>query len=557
MKKIKIIFSSSVATDSFYLSPIHWFLKLYHENFGKSKNRYTWTTPDIIFDNHDLTQLDLLNKIQDEKIDIVAFSMYAWNRKAVLSSCKSIKKIDPNIILVVGGPDVDSHKNQNFVKNHPYIDYTIYGDGETAFSRLLDKLNGDESTLINVVDSSGHVYPHEVFLDKTALKKSPYIEFKDEYVDFAISLQNRITSVRNNMYIVPVWETTKGCPYACSFCDWSSGLHNKVRIWGVNEDTIPNWKKEIKLFFELHNYLKIKNFSIYWTNPNIGLANQDEEIIDYWGELKEKTGNGPMIQNPQLSKLKKDVTYRILDKMIVSKITRDFKFDVQDLNEEVLQNINRPEIPWAEHRKYILDLKKKHKSLDNLYIRERNKYVNRLTFMWGLPGQTLNHLKFNIIEAGKIRCFGHNLPFELLPNSPAFNDDYIKKFKIKHDSIEILGHGKLFKSKIESSFYIDKAVVENYSLSRYNYYKGIILYNIYGVFYTDYFEPIFGLEYKIFDNVHKIENIIQESYKVFLETGMIGLVDDAEGLVSISKYFYKNKRKMYHIFEFPPKEVAR
>jgi hypothetical protein len=79
--------------------------------------------------------------------------------------------------------------------------------------------------------------------------------------------------------------------------------------------------------------------------------------------------------------------------------------------------------------------------------------------------------------------------------------------------------------------------------------------NIYSFFYSDYHKPIFGLEYKIFDNAHKIENIIQESYKVFLDTGMIGLIDDSEGLVSISKYFYKNKRKMYDIFEFPTKRL--
>jgi putative methyltransferase len=552
MKKIKIIFSSSDGPNLFFLSPIHWFLKMYHENFGKSKNQYNWTTPDIIFDNRDLNQSKLLDKITEEKIDILAFSMYSWNRNAVLNLCKSIKKIDPNIILVVGGPDVDGHKNQNFVKDHPYIDYTIYGDGEVAFSRLLDMIGGFNVSLVNLVDNLGKVYPHEVFLDKTALKKSPYIEYQEEFVDFFLNLQDYITTtISENLSVVIVWETTKGCPYACSFCDWSSGLHNKVRIWGINSDSIPNWQKEVKLFFKLNELLKKRPLSIYWTNPNIGLARQDEEIIDYWANLKKQLGKGPIIQNPQLSKLKKDVTFRILDKMIDSGITKSFKFDLQDLDEVVLTNVNRPEIPWEEHKKYILNLKSKYQDIENLYIHQRNTYANRITFIWGLPGQTLEHLKFNIIESGTVRCFGHNLPFELLPNSPAYNDEYIKKFKIKFRKIEILDQNSLSKIKTNTTTCIEKAVTEHCSITEYDYVKGIILYNIYSFFYSDYHKSIFGLEYKIFDNAHKIENIIQESYKVFLETGMIGLIDDSEGLVSISKYFYNNKRKMYGIFEFP------
>mgnify|MGYP002630935531 CR=1 FL=1 len=550
MKKIKVVFSSSIATDSFYLSPINWFLKLYHDNFGLSKKEYIWTEPEVILDLDDLKQNDLVKSIECQKIDILAFSMYAWNRQTVFSISKTIKKISPNTVIVVGGPEVDSHKNKNFSTEHPYIDYTIYGDGEVAFSRLLDKTAGYDSKLINLVDNQGHVYPHEVFLDKTALKKSPYIEYKDEYINFAINLQSKIEKKSKDIAIVPVWETTKGCPYACSFCDWSSGLHNKVRIWGINENSVPNWQKEIKMFFELFDLIPQNNFSIFWTNPNIGLATQDEEIIEFWAKIKEKLGKGPTIRNPQLSKLKKDVTYRILDKMISSGITRDFKFDVQDLNEQVLKNINRPEIPWKDHREYILNLKSKHKHLDDIYIQRRNKYLNRLSFIWGLPGQTLDHLRYNIIEAGKIRCFGHNLPFELLPNSPAFEDEYLEKYQLKCRNIEILGHGKLFKSKIKSTFLIERAVTENYSLSEYDYFKGVVLYNLYSSIYTDYFKPIFGLEYKIFDNSYKIEDIIKRSYCIFLETGVIGLVDISGKHISVFDYFDQNKEEIYDQFEF-------
>ena len=93
MKKIKVVFSSSIATDSFYLSPINWFLKLYHDNFGLSKKEYIWTEPEVILDLDDLKQNDLVKSIECQKIDILAFSMYAWNRQTVFSISKTIKKI--------------------------------------------------------------------------------------------------------------------------------------------------------------------------------------------------------------------------------------------------------------------------------------------------------------------------------------------------------------------------------------------------------------------------------------------------------------------------------
>lgn len=462
-----------------------------------------------------------------------------------------VKSVNPNIVIIIGGPEVDSHKNKNFHIENTHVDYTIYGDGEEAFSKLLDYLIDKNTRLINTVDSSGTVSEHRVFLNKTALADSPYIEYKNEYINYAVKLNNIVKEKMGSLVtIVPVWETTKGCPYACSFCDWSSGLHNKVRVWGSKEQLIPNWKKEVGLFFELAKILNIKDFNVYWTNPNIGLTPQDEEIVDFWCLMKQKIPNGPVIQNPQLSKLKKDVTYRILDKMLANGITNDFKFDVQDLNETVLQNINRPEIPWSEHKQYILNLKSKYRTLDDLYVNRRDKYVNRITFIWGLPGQTLDNLKYNITEAGTVRCYGHNLPFELLPNTPAYNDEYIKKYSMKFRKITILDHGRLFKSKIKSSFDIERAVVENYSLTERDYFTGVILYNIYSIFYSDYHKPIFGMEHKIFDNWHKIKTVIDRSYKNFSETGIVGLIDDRNQIVSIMDYFYNNESMMYRIFEF-------
>jgi len=547
MKTLKVVFSSSIVTNLFYLSPIFWFLKLHHETFGKSKKDWTWSSFDPVIDIFDTSQEILVNQLLSDKVDLIAFSMYSWNRDVVLSMCRIIKERNPKIIIVVGGPDVEAHRDPDFMKINKSIDYSIYGDGEDAFTRLLDHLSGHEVDLINLVDSQGTIYRHEVFNDKSALSKSPLVEYKKEYFKYFKYLKKQLKLHGIEKDIVPVWETTKGCPYACSFCDWSSGLHNKVRIWGKDE-LIPTWQKEIDMFFDLQETFDLETLSIEWTNPNIGLTRQDEEIVDYWSNLRYKKGKGPIIQNPQLSKLNKNLTFRLLDKMIGSRMTAGFKFDVQDLDEQVLKNIDRPEIPWEDHKQLILNLKQKWKNKEDWFLQSRNKYKNKINFIWGLPGQTLDHLKTNLGEAGSIRSYAHVLPFDLLPNSPAFNLEYRTKFELQFKRIEFLGHGDLYRSNLVPNLIIDKAVVSTFSLSEYNYYKGLIIFNLYSIFYSESVDLIYGYEKNFFENISEIQNSIDAGYAFFKKTGQIGLVDDNK-LISVYDYFLKNREMLSQIFK--------
>lgn len=538
MKKIKLIFSSSTESESnnYFLSPIFWMLRMYHENFGLSKHEWAWTTPYAIINVSDQQQQDLIDLIINDNIDLVAFSMYSWNRQTVLTVSRQLKQLNPNLTIVIGGPDVDAHRDPTFFPNHSYIDYAVYGDGEAAFTRLLDHLMGHSVNLINVVDST-LVHPHEVFKEKSALSVSPFIQYRDDFINYFEFLFNYFKQNNIKRNIVPVWETTKGCPYACSFCDWSSGLHNKVRFWGKDE-LIPNWQKEIDLFFEIQERFSLEQFVIEWTNPNIGLSRQDEEIVEYWCNLKKRLGRGPIIRAPQLSKLNKETTFRLLDKMIDARVTYGFKFDVQDVDQEVLKNVDRPEIPWEEHKKFILALKSKWKKQEDYFIVNGNKYKNRINFIWGLPGQTLNHLKNNIIEAGSVRSYAFILPFDLLPNSPAFNKDYQERFKIKYKKI----------SFVNTDFFIERAVVSTYSLTEYDYYYGYILGNFYSAFYSKLRAPIIGQEYKIFDNAYKIQNLIDMSYPYFERDGIIGLMDD-DVLTSVPDYLIRYQDKLLEMFD--------
>jgi len=59
---------------------------MHHENFGVSKHDWNWTTPYAIMSLADRTQQELIDLIINDNIDLVAFSMYSWNRGVVLTA---------------------------------------------------------------------------------------------------------------------------------------------------------------------------------------------------------------------------------------------------------------------------------------------------------------------------------------------------------------------------------------------------------------------------------------------------------------------------------------
>ena len=516
MKKIKIFSSNCLSIWSqkiCYVSPINWMLKLHHVKFSASKDEYQWTDPYFLVSPEEFDLEKTYNMLLEEEIDVVAFSVYIWNKKEFFEMAEFFKKKNPNLTIIVGGPELDAHRDKEFFRKYDFIDWVIYGEGEIAFSRLLDHLAGHEVNLLNVISKQGFISEHEPVNKKDdILKYSIYIEFENEITKFLKGLRDR------GVFYALCWETTKGCPFLCSFCDWSSGLHHKVRIWGKDE-LIPNWKKELNLFS------KIGVPSIYWTNPNVGLTPQDTEIVDYICDLKQSKKHTPIFISTQFSKTKKEHSYSLLDKMLTYQVTAGLKFDLQDLDPVVLDLIDRPEIEWEYHKTLIKNILDKHSKVKVWGERTNPVWCN---FIWGMPGQTLSHIRKNMIESGSLGMFPTHHIFELLPNSPAAEPAYQEKYqmKIKRVYLNVADGVDMHPGPISSHW--ANAVVENFTLSNKDWFTGVFLFNLYGALtdyngvQSDHRQAGLGNEENYFDNSLVILNkVINDSYIHFLETDRI------------------------------------
>ena len=424
MQNIKVLTSEyriyfPKVQDSKFFSFVNYFLRLYFETNSLNRADYNWLPPEDLLIGPEPGEGinaefldDICTRLEADNVNILGVSVYVWNKIYFKTVCQEIKKRLPHIIIIAGGPELDAHKDIEFFKKNPWYDYVIYGDGEKAFTDLLDHLAGSEVELTNVVSSNGTVFPHAVFNDKNTLKKSPYLTYKDEIKEVVNKFRkDSYNKFKRYPSLIGVWETTKGCPYSCSFCDWSSGLHNKVRFWGTKIENLdpaerPSYELELNFFADLKFHM------VQWSNPNVGLSPQDTEIVNYWCKLKATHPTCPKSFILQLSKVKKDISHELYKKMIRAGLENKLKFDVQDLDPVVIANLDRPEIPWSEHKVMI-------KEFIDEFPETAGYFKSKINYIWGLPGQTLAHYDYNLIETTELGFQTHYVYYERLPNIAA------------------------------------------------------------------------------------------------------------------------------------------
>lgn len=531
MKNVKIISNEYLiyfpgVQESKFISYVNYFLRLYYELNSKDNTQFNWLAPKVLIFKPEigLTQEFLDNFCQlliDESVDVLGFSVYVWNRDYFKKIGNEVKKRLPHITIVGGGPDLDAHKDPNFFQKEPFYDYVIYGDGEKGFTDLLDNLAGFQVDLTNIVDRTGKIYPHEVFTDKNVLNQSPYIRYKDEIIKITEELRVEYQKLFDKKpHLIGVWETTKGCPYSCSFCDWSSGLHNKVRFWHNKEELLkdstarPNYELELELFAD------VRLDMLQWSNPNVGLSPSDSSIVDYWCNLSKTNINTPKSFILQLSKIKKEQAHKLYRKMIIAGLEDRLKFDLQDLDPVVIENLDRPEIPWPEHKKMIQEM------IDE-FPEVSKGFKSKMNFIWGLPGQTLKHYDYNLTESLSLGLQPYFFYFEMLPNAPASDPAYIEKYKLNIERLYVC-HMQIPPSVTEISeevlqkyFSETNLITGSYSMTQKEWYTGIVKNYVYRYFFI---RQNAGLPVdKFLNNFHHYDDLVDEMYEDFLKNKLIAV----------------------------------
>lgn len=144
-----------------------------------------------------------LNQIANsiKHYNLIAFSCYIWNITKTLELARIIKSLNPNIKILLGGPEVSYDWND--VIKREEVDLIIVGEGEIPFATLLNQ-NLNPSGIANLVykDSTGKVlyFPGSETFDLKLLENLNPYSFEDP-----LEIKNKVAYI----------ETSRGCPYKC------------------------------------------------------------------------------------------------------------------------------------------------------------------------------------------------------------------------------------------------------------------------------------------------------------------------------------------------------
>lgn len=144
-------------------------------------------------------------EIYKTRANLVAFSCYIWNIIPTLELCSNLKKVRPDLQIILGGPEV-SFDPETVLQENPDLDWIIKGEGEETFRELLHLLlQGQELGVIpGLVYRQGEkiiIGPDRPFIANLDQISSPFIAHLEEY-------ENKLV----------YYESSRGCPFNCQYC---------------------------------------------------------------------------------------------------------------------------------------------------------------------------------------------------------------------------------------------------------------------------------------------------------------------------------------------------
>jgi radical SAM superfamily enzyme YgiQ (UPF0313 family) len=154
------------------------------------------------------------NTIRQLNADVVGMSCWTANRRGVHLVAELVKRISPSTHVTVGGPHITPLGRQ-YLEHYSAIDSAVVGEGEVTFLELLERLqhNRSLSGLKGALVRSGLAI--ETFIERPTLSSLDVLESPHRHFPTHIVM------------------TSRGCPWACTFCGAESSWGRGFRPFSV------------------------------------------------------------------------------------------------------------------------------------------------------------------------------------------------------------------------------------------------------------------------------------------------------------------------------------
>lgn len=175
--------------------------------------------------NHRMEQI--LSDIYKRKPDIIGFSCYIWNYSLVLQLARELHKIMPQVPICFGGPEA-SFEYENLLAENPAVSLVMVGEGEATFKELLEKSLEIYEDRKSDADLRERV--EKLCICGTVTREGFHGERQplsmDEIPFYYTSLSEEEEA--ENAHRIVYYESSRGCPFRCSYC--LSSIDKTIRL---------------------------------------------------------------------------------------------------------------------------------------------------------------------------------------------------------------------------------------------------------------------------------------------------------------------------------------
>lgn len=399
---------------------------------------YQWmfaSTSKLVKDNFEVADVLIEKKNPHTYVDslekephVVMLSSYVWNWEYNKVLARLIKEKYPNCLTITGGPNVDK-RDKEFFEKYPMFDIAVMGEGEQASKEILRRYLKGESYegIPHVFPKGGELCPLPQRAENLNIIPSPIL------TGFYDWIMERVEAEHGPQMWQVTYETLRGCPYRCTFCDIGDLYWQKIKTFDM-----PRVEKEIDWMADR----KIEYVAV--CDSNWGLMPRDVDITKYVIKKKLETGY-PKFWDVTWAKANSDRIYEIamLDKEAGTRLFKGVTFAMQSLHQDTLDASRRLNLKYDAAFEYL-----------EKYRKEDIPTYSEL--IWPMPEETYDSLKAGIqklIDLGQ-KDFLMVHPLVLTFNAEMGQPEYIEK------------HGLQFRDVPLDTFYLSVDDLEDYIVEK-------------------------------------------------------------------------------------------